>query len=177
MDRADTDSVRESFVSSARMAVEAGFDLVQLHFAQGYLLGSFLSPLTNRRDDENGGSLENRARFPLEVYDAVREVWPSGKPISVALNAADYARGGTTVEDAIHLACLFKERGCDLIAVHAGQTTPDAEPPYGKGFLTPLSDRVRNEAHVYTMVGGYLTNSNEVNTVLAAGRADLCIIG
>jgi len=176
MDRPEMDKVRDSFVASARMADEAGFDLLQLHFAQGYLLAAFLSTLTNLREDEYGGSLEKRARFPLEVYDAVREVWPSGKPISVALTADDYARGGATVEDAIHLACMLKERGCDLIAVHASQTTPDAEQPYAKGFLTPLSDRIRNEARVFTMVGGYLTNSNEVNTILAAGRADLCII-
>ncbi len=159
------------------MAGQAGFDLLQLHFAQGYLLASFLSPLTNLREDEYGGSLENRARFPLELFDAVRKAWPSHRPISVALTASDYAKGGATVEDAIHFAGLLKEHGCDLISVQAGQTTPDAEPPYGKGFLTPLSDRIRNEAHIFTMVGGYLTNSNEVNTVLAAGRADLCIIG
>jgi anthraniloyl-CoA monooxygenase len=176
MDRADMDFVRDAFVASAQMAGDAGFDLLQLHFAQGYLLAAFLSPLTNRREDKYGGSLENRARFPLEVYDSVRDAWPAGKPISVALTANDYERGGTTVEDAIQLACLFKDRGCDLIAVHGGQTTANAEPPYGKGFLTPLSDRIRNEAHILTMVGGYLTNSNEVNTILAAGRADLCII-
>jgi anthraniloyl-CoA monooxygenase len=158
------------------MTIDAGFDLLQLNYAQGYLLASFLSPLTNQREDEYGGSLESRARFPLEVLDAVREVWPTDKPISIVLTATDYAKGGAPVEDAIHFACLFKEHGCDLIAVQAGQTTPDAEPPYGKGFLTPLSDRIRNEAHMPTMVGGYLTNSNEVNTILAAGRADLCIM-
>jgi anthraniloyl-CoA monooxygenase len=176
IDRAGMDHVRNSFVASARIAEQAGFDLLQLHFAQGYLLASFLSPLTNLREDEYGGSLESRALFPLELVDAVREVWPPHKPISVALTADDYAKGGATVEDAIHFACLLKEHGCDLISVHAGQTTPDAEPPYGKGFLTPLSDRIRNEAHIFTMVGGYLSNSNEVNTILAAGRADLCII-
>jgi anthraniloyl-CoA monooxygenase len=176
MDRADMDRVRDRFVASARMADDAGFDLLQLHFAHGYLLASFLSSLTNLREDEYGGSLENQARFPLEVFDAVRAAWRAGKPLSVALSATDYARGGATVDDAIRLACLLKEHGCDLIDVLAGQTTPDSEPPYGRGFLTPLSERIRNEAHVHTMVGGYLVNSNDVNTVLAAGRADLCVL-
>ena len=176
MDRADMERVRDSFVASARMADEAGFDLLQLHFAHGYLLASFISPLTNLREDEYGGSLENRARFPLEVFDAVRAAWPAGKPLMVALSVTDYARGGTTVEEAIQMAKLLKEHGCDITEVLAGQTTPDSEPPYGRGFLTPLSDRIRNEARVHTMVGGYLVNSNDVNTVLAAGRADLCVM-
>jgi anthraniloyl-CoA monooxygenase len=176
MDRADMDRVREDFVGSARMAHEAGFDLLQLDFAHGYLLASFLSPLTNRRTDEYGGSLENRARYPLEVLDAVRAVWPEEKPLSVALTTTDYAKGGLEVEDAVEIARMLKGHGCDLVHVHAGQTTPEAEPPYAKGFLTPLSDRIRNEAGVPTMVGGYLTTSNEANTVLAAGKADLCVM-
>ncbi|MDQ3706292.1 MAG: FAD-dependent monooxygenase [Chloroflexota bacterium] len=176
MDRADMDRVRDDFVRSARMAHEAGFDLLQLDFAHGYLLAGFLSPLTNRRTDEYGGSLEHRARYPLEVLDAVRAVWPENKPLSVALTATDYVKGGLEVEDAIEIARLLKAHGCDLVHVHAGQTTPEAEPPYAKGFLTPLSDRIRNEAGVPTMVGGYLTTSNEANTVLAAGKADLCVM-
>lgn len=171
------DSVRDSFVRAAEMACRAGFDLLQLHMAHGYLLAGFLSPLTNVRQDEYGGpNLEGQARFPLEVFDAVRAIWPDDKPVSVALNACDYAKGGFEVEDAAAVARLLKEHGCDLIEVLAGQTTLQGEPVFGRGFLTPLSDRIRNEAGIPTMVGGYLTTSNEVNTVLAAGRADLCIM-
>jgi anthraniloyl-CoA monooxygenase len=176
MDRADMDRVCDSFIAAARMADEVGFDLLQLHFAQGYLLASFLSPLTNLREDEYGGDFESRASFPLEVFDAVRAIWPPHKPMSVAITASDYVKGGSTVEDAIRLTCLLKEHGCDFISVLAGQTLPEGEAPYGRGFLTPLSDRIRNEAHVSTMVGGYLTNSNEMNTILAAGRADLSVL-
>src|SRR5260221_245565 len=176
MDRADMDRVREDFVRAAKMAHEAGFDLLQLHFAHGYLLASFISPLTNVRSDEYGGDLEQRMRFPLEVFDAVRAAWPQDKPIAVALSATDYARDGLEVDDAVIAARRLKAHGCDIIAVLAGQTTGDSEPAYGRGFLTPLSDRIRNEAAIPTMVGGYLTKSDEVNTILAAGRADLCII-
>ena len=164
------------FVHAAQMAQEAGFDLLQLHFAHGYLLASFLSPLTNLRCDEYGGDLERRMCFPLEVFDAVRAVWPEHKPISVALTVNDYTKGGFTIEDAVVVARTFKAHGCDLINTLAGQTTPDSEPAYCRGFLTLLSDRVRNEAGIPTMVGGYLTTSDEVNTILAAGRADLCIM-
>lgn len=176
MDRADMDRVVEHFVRAANMAGEAAFDLLQLNMAHGYLLASFLSPLTNQRADEYGGSLENRARYPLEVLDAVRAAWPEDKPLSVAISATDYVKGGFEVEDAVELARMLKAHGCDLVHVMAGQTTPEAEPPYAKGFLTPLSDRVRNEAGVATMVGGYLTTSNEANTILAAGKADLCVM-
>jgi anthraniloyl-CoA monooxygenase len=176
MDRADMDRVREDFVMSASIAHECGFDLLQLDFAHGYLLASFLSHLTNRRTDEYGGSLENRARYPLEVLDAVRAAWPEDKPLSVAVSATDYVKGGLEVEDAIEIARMLKAHGCDLVHIHAGQTTYNAEPPYAKGFLTPLSDRIRNEAGVPTIVGGYLTTSNETNTVLAAGKADLCVM-
>ncbi|HEY0069372.1 MAG TPA: FAD-dependent monooxygenase [Chloroflexia bacterium] len=176
MDRAGMDRVRDDFVRAARMAHQAGFDLLQLDFAHGYLFAGFLSPLTNRRTDDYGGSLEARARYPLEVLDAVRAAWPGDRPLSVAITATDYAKGGMEVEDAIGLARMLGEHGCDLVQVHAGQTTPDAEPPYAKGFLTPLSDRIRNEAGVPALVGGYLTTSNEANTVLAAGKADLCVM-
>ncbi len=176
MDRADMERVCLDFVHAAQMAQEASFDLLQLHYAHGYLLASFLSPLTNLRCDEYGGDLERRMCFPLEVFDAVRTVWPEHKPISVALPVNDYTKGGFTLEDAIVVARTFKARGCDLINILAGQTTPDSEPAYGRGFLTLLSDRVRNEAGIPTIVGGYLTTSDEVNTILAAGRADLCIM-
>ncbi len=176
MDRADMDRVCHDFVHAAQLAHEAGSDLLQLNFAHGYLLASFISPLTNRRTDEYGGDLEHRMRFPLEVFDAVRAAWPQDKPISVAISATDCVKGGFDIDDAIIVARILKAHGCDIIAVEAGQTIVDSEPAYGRGFLTPLSDRIRNEAGIPTMVGGYLTTSNEVNTILAAGRADLCIM-
>ncbi len=176
MGRADMDLVRENFVQAARMAGRAGFDMLQLHFADGYLLASFLSPLTNVRQDSYGGDLEGRLLCPIEVFDAVRAVWPSQKPLSVTLTASDCSKGGLEVEDAIAIARALKEHGCDLIDVRAGQTVPDGDPAYGRGYLTSYSERLRNGAGVPTMVGGYLSTSNEVNTVLAAGRGDLCIV-
>jgi anthraniloyl-CoA monooxygenase len=176
MTREDMQRVREEFVGAARRADAAGFDLLLLHMAHGYLLASFLSPLTNQRVDEYGGALENRLRFPLQVFDAVRAIWPREKPLGVILNADDCAAGGFTIEDAIAIARILKEHGCDLIQPLAGQTVPDAAPSYGPGFLTRYSDRIRNEAAIPTLVGGYLTTMNEVNTILAAGRADLCIL-
>lgn len=174
--REDMDCIREDFVRAARTALECGFDLVQINMAHGYLLAAFLSPLTNVRSDKYGGDLANRMRFPLEVFDAVREAWPEDRPVSVALSATDCLKNGFQVEDAVSIAKALKERGCDLIEVLAGQTTPQSEPAYGKGFLTHYGDRVRNEAGVRTLVGGYITNSNEANTILAAGRADLCLM-
>jgi anthraniloyl-CoA monooxygenase len=176
MERSDMDAVCDAFVRAARLAAEAGFDLLQLHCAHGYLLASFLSPLTNQRTDAYGGSLDNRVRYPLEVFDAVRAAWPTDRPLAVALSAADYAPGGFDAADAAVVAQALKAHGCDLITVLAGQTTPEAQPPYGRGFLTPLSDRVRNEARIPTLVGGYLTTTDEANTILAAGRADLCLL-
>jgi anthraniloyl-CoA monooxygenase len=168
--------VREEFVGAARRADAAGFDMLLLHMAHGYLLASFLSPLSNQRADEYGGALENRLRFPLEVFDAVRAVWPREKPLGVVLNADDCAPGGFTIEGAVAVARVLKEHGCDLIQPLAGQTVPDGAPAYGPGFLTRYSDRIRNEAGVPMLVGGYLTTMNEVNTSLAAGGADLCIL-
>ncbi len=176
MHRADMDRVRDDFVLASQRALESGFDLVQLNFAHGYLLASFISPLTNLRNDEYGGDLEHRMRFPLEIFDAVRAAWPQDRPISLVISASDCAKGGFEVDDAVIVARMFKEHGCDIIAVVTGQTTIDSEPAYGRGFLTPFSDRIRNEACIPTMVGGYLTTSDEVNTMLAAGRADLCIM-
>jgi anthraniloyl-CoA monooxygenase len=176
MDCDDMNRVRDDFVRAARMAHEADFDLLHLHMAQGYLLASFLSPGANQRADEYGGPLENRLRFPLEVFDAVRAAWPEEKPLSVALSVSDGVRGGFEVEDAVSVAHTLKAHGCDMIEALAGQTVPDAEPAYRRGFLTPLSDQVRNEAGIPTMVGGYLTTTNEINTIVAAGRADLCIM-
>ena len=176
MDRADMDCIRDEFVRAARMAQDAGFDFLQIDCAHGYLLASFLSPLTNRREDEYGGDIAGRMHFPLELFDAVRAAWPEGKPLSVALSATDHVKGGLRVEDAILFALALKEHGCDLVQVLAGQAVPQGEPAYGRGFLTHYSDRLRNEAGMLTMVGGYITTSNEANTILAAGRADLCIL-
>jgi len=176
MESKDMQRVCREFVRSARWALSAHFDLLQLNMAHGYLLASFLSPLTNQRSDEYGGALEQRMRYPLEVFDAVRASWPADKPLSVALNASDCVKGGFTIDDAVVVAVALKEHGCDIIAVQAGQTTSDGEPAYGRGFLTAYSDRIRNEAGIPTIVGGYLTTSDEVNTIIAAGRADLCII-
>jgi anthraniloyl-CoA monooxygenase len=176
MDEVDMQRVLQAFVQAARMADEAGFDLLQLHVAQGYLLASFLSPLTNQRADAFGGDLPGRMRYPLEIFDAVRAVWPERKPLAVALPASDGVKGGLTIDDAIYFARELKTHGCDLLTVQTGQTTPESEVPYGHGYLTALSDRLRNESGLPTMLGGYLTTSNEINTILAAGRGDLCIV-
>ncbi|MCZ6491797.1 MAG: FAD-dependent monooxygenase [Acidobacteria bacterium] len=176
MDAADREKVRKDFIQAAEMADQAGFDMIQLHFAHGYLLASFLSPLTNQRSDGYGGSLDNRMRFPLEVFDAVRAVWPETKPIAVAISATDWSKGGTELQDAVVIARMLQARGCDLVTVLAGQTTIQAEPAYGPCFLTRFSDRVRNEARIATMVAGHITTADQINTILAAGRADLCII-
>jgi len=175
-DAADQAKVCGDFVQAAKMAREIGFDLLQLCFAHGNLLASFLSPLTNFRNDEYGGSLENRMRFLLEVFDAVRAVWPEEKPLSVALSATDYARGGLACDEAVVVARTFRDHGCDLITVLGGQTILESEPPYGPGFLTPLSDQIRNEALVATMTGSHLTTTDQINTIITAGRADLCVL-
>jgi anthraniloyl-CoA monooxygenase len=176
MDRRDMDQVRDDFVRAAKLADDCGFDLIELHFAHGYLLASFLSPLTNRRTDEYGGSLENRARFPLEVFAAVRAVWPHHKPMSVRISATDWAPGGFTPGDAVRLAKLLKAQGCDILDVSAGQTVPEAKPEYGRLFQTPFADRVRHEADMPTMTVGNISSWADVNAILAAGRADLCVL-
>ncbi len=176
MDREAMDRVKADFVRATQLAQTAGFDLLQLNMAHGYLLASFLSPLTNQRSDEYGGDLERRMAYPLEVFDAVRATWPEEKPIVVAISATDCVKGGFAIEDAVMVARTLKTYGCDIIEVQAGQATPDGEPAYGRGFLTALSDQLRNEAGIATLIGGYLTTSNEINTILAAGRADLCIM-
>lgn len=176
MDRADMDLVRDQFVRSAQMAEQAGFDMIEVHFAHGYLLASFLSPLTNVRTDEYGGSLENRMRFPLEVFRAVRAVWPAEKPMSVRISATDWQEGGFEVEDAVVLARALKEAGCDVIDVSTGQTTPDAKPIFGRMWQTRFSEQVRNEVGIPTIAVGNISSADQVNTILAAGRADLCAL-
>ncbi|MGO8949210.1 MAG: FAD-dependent monooxygenase [Ktedonobacterales bacterium] len=169
-------NVCEAFVRSARLAEEAGFDVLQLHMGHGYLLASFLSPLTNLRTDSYGGSLPNRQRFPLEVFRAVRAVWPESRPLAVALNGTDGASGGLEISEGVEIAAELKAHGCDLLTILAGQVVPESDLTYGPGFLTSLSDRIRNEVGIATLVGGYLTTSNQVNTILAGGRADLCLM-
>ncbi len=176
MDRADMERVRDQFVRTAQMANEAGFDLLELFFAHGYLIAEFLSPLTNHRRDSYGGSLENRMRYALEIVDAVRGVWPESKPLGVAIPACDWVKGGLQPEDAVAIVRAMKERGVDLFDVLAGQTTLDSQPVYGPYFLTSFSDQIRNEAHVATLTSGGITSTDQVNNIVAAGRADLCIM-
>lgn len=176
MDRTDMDHLRERFVRSARMAALTGFDLLQLDFAHGYLLSSFISPRSNRRTDQYGGSLENRMRFPSEILGAVRAVWPEDKPLAVSLSITDWARDGMEIDEGVAAARALKDAGCNLIHVQAGQTTMGASPVYGRMFLASYSDRVRNEVGIPTLVGGNVTTRDEVNTLLAAGRADLCVL-
>lgn len=176
MDRKEFDEVRRAYVHAAEMALEAGFDLLQLHCGHGYLLSTFLSPLTNQRGDEYGGDLAGRLAFPMEIVTAVRAVWPLEKPLVVALNATDWARGGWDVADAICAAGLMREKGVDLFEIVAGQTVDNDKPQYGAGYLTEFSDTIRHEAGVPTLIRGYLTTSGEINSILAAGRADLCLI-
>ncbi|OYX57814.1 MAG: oxidoreductase [Brevundimonas subvibrioides] len=176
MTRADMDRVRDDFVRAAGWADEAGFDMVELHCAHGYLLSSFLTPVSNHRRDAYGGSLENRLRFPLEVFAALRAVWPDDKPMSVRLSATDWVDDGLTSEDSVAIARTFADAGCDLIDVSAGQTSEQARPVYGRMYQTPFSDRIRNEAGVATMAVGNIYETDHVNSILAAGRADLCAL-
>jgi anthraniloyl-CoA monooxygenase len=173
MRRADMDEVIVDYVAATRRADRAGFDMVEMHAAHGYLLASFISPLTNRRTDNYGGSLENRLRFPLEVFRAMRAAWPDEKPMSVRISATDWADGGLTGDDAVEVARAFADAGCDLIDVSTGQTVAGAEPVFGRMFQTPFSDQIRNEAGLATMCVGAITSADQVNTIIAAGRADL----
>jgi anthraniloyl-CoA monooxygenase len=175
-DAEDVDRLLADFAGAARRAADAGVDELLLDFSQGYLVASFISPLTNQRSDTYGGSFEGRLRFPLRIFDEVRAAWPQDRVLGVALTASDWAPGGSGPDDAAAVARLLKDRGCDLIRVLAGQTTWYARPEYGPMFLVPFSDRVRNEAGIATMVGGAITTYDHVDTVLAAGRADLCLL-
>ena len=176
MTRDDMDRVRDDFIHSARLAAEAGFDWLELHCAHGYLLSSFISPLTNQRNDEYGGSLENRLRFPLEVFHAVREVWPSNKPMSVRISAHDWVEGGITPDDAVAIARIFKAAGADMIDCSSGQVSKKEQPVFGRMFQTPFADRVRNEAGIATIAVGAISEADHVNSIIAAGRADLCAV-
>ena len=176
MTRADMDRVTAEFVQSTRYAIDAGFDWLELHCAHGYLLSSFITPLTNVRTDDCGGTLENRCRYPLEVFKAMRAVWPAHLPMSVRISAHDWAPGGNTDDDAVEIARLFKAAGCDVIDVSSGQTTRAAKPVYGRMYQTPFADRIRNEVGIQTMAVGAISESDQVNSIIAAGRADLCAI-
>jgi anthraniloyl-CoA monooxygenase len=174
MTRADMDMVRDQFVAAVRMGLECGFDMVELHAAHGYLLSSFITPLQNRRTDEYGGSLENRLRFPLEVFAAMRAAWPSDKPMSIRISATDWAgEDGITPDDAVEMGEAFAREGADLIDVSAGQTWAEQQPVYGRMFQTPFSDKIRNEARLATMAVGNIYEPDHANSILAAGRADL----
>jgi anthraniloyl-CoA monooxygenase len=176
MTREDMDQVVADFVAATRRAAHAGFDMLELHAAHGYLLSSFLSPLTNLRNDEYGGSHENRARFPLEIFQAVRAAWPEDRPISVRLSTHDWFDGGNTPEDAAIYARMFKEAGADLIDCSSGQVVKEEKPVYGRLFQTPFADKIRNEIGIPTIAVGAISEADHANSVIAAGRADLCAV-
>ncbi len=176
MTRADMDEAVADYARAAELARSAGFDLLEIHMAHGYLLASFISPLTNTRSDEYGGSLENRMRFPLAVFDACRAAWPAGKPMSARISAVDWVPGGTTPDDAVEVARILKAHGCDVVDVSAGQTVPGQQPAYGRLFQTPFADRIRHDAGIATMAVGNISSYMDVNTIIAAGRADLCLL-
>jgi anthraniloyl-CoA monooxygenase len=176
MDRADMERVRDAFVAATRMGFDAGFDMIELHCAHGYLLSSFLTPLSNQRTDEYGGSIENRLRYPLEVFGAMRSAWPAERPMSVRISATDWVKAGVTCDEAVVIARAFAAAGADIIHVSTGQTSIDAEPVYGRMYQTPFSDQVRNEGGIPTIAVGNITEADQVNGIIAAGRADLCAL-
>jgi anthraniloyl-CoA monooxygenase len=176
MDRADMDRVLADFVNATRRAAEAGFDWLELHCAHGYLLSSFISPLTNHRSDGYGGILENRLRYPLEVFAAVRAAWPADKPISVRISAHDWVEGGITPDDAVEIAKAFKAAGVDMIDCSSGQVSAAQKPVYGRMYQTPFADRIRQEAGIPTIAVGAISEADHANSILAAGRADLCAV-
>jgi anthraniloyl-CoA monooxygenase len=176
MTRADMDRVRADFVNATRMALDVGFDMLELHCAHGYLLSSFITPLANHRADEYGGSIENRLRYPLEVFGAMRAAWPADRPMSVRISATDWVEDGVTGDDAVVVARAFAGAGVDIVHVSTGQTSVDAKPVYGRMYQTPFSDQVRNELGIPTIAVGNITQPDQVNSIIAAGRADLCAL-
>jgi anthraniloyl-CoA monooxygenase len=176
MTRAEMDRVRDDFVAAARRAAQAGFDWLELHCAHGYLLSAFISPLTNRRSDDYGGSLPSRLRFPLEVFAAVREVWPQHLPTSVRISAHDWVEGGIVPADSVEIARAFKAAGADMIDCSSGQVSAKQKPTYGRMYQTPFADRIRQEAGIATIAVGAISEADHVNSIIAAGRADLCAV-
>ncbi len=174
LDRAGMDAVVADFVSAAQRAAAAGFDLLELHCAHGYLLSSFLSPVTNRRADDYGGDVGHRLRFPLEVFAAVREVWPAERPMTVRISATDWVEGGVTLEDTLEVARAFEAAGAAAIDVSTGQVTPDERPAFGRSYQTPYADAIRNSLHIPTIAVGVISSADDVNTIVLSGRADLC---
>ncbi len=176
MTSSDMNRIKADFVRATKWAADCRFDWLELHCAHGYLLSAFICPLTNRRDDGYGGNLENRCRYPLEIFRAMRAEWPADKPLSVRISAHDWAPGGNTPDDAVTIARLFKDAGADLIDVSSGQTTRDAKPVYGRMYQTPFADRIRNEVGIATIAVGAIFDPDHVNSIIAAGRADLCAL-
>ena len=167
------DKVEADFVNATRNAVGAGFDMLEVHMAHGYLLSSFISPYTNRRTDECGGDISNRARFPLRILRAVRQTWPSERPVSVRISATDWIADGLSEQDLPKLVSLLQENGADIINVSTGQVVSHEEPVYGRMYQTPFADRIRNELGIPTIVAGNISSADQVNTLVAAGRTDL----
>jgi anthraniloyl-CoA monooxygenase len=177
LDRAGMDEIVAQFVAATERGARAGFDLVELHCAHGYLLSSFLSPVTNRRTDSYGGPIENRLRFPLEVFTAMREVWPADKPMTVRISATDWVEGGITLDDTLAIARAFERAGAAAIDVSTGQVTPDERPAFGRSYQTPFADAVRNVLRIPTIAVGVISSADDVNTIILSGRADLCAVG
>jgi anthraniloyl-CoA monooxygenase len=177
MTEADMDRVTEEFVRATRFGVDAGFDWLELHAAHGYLLSSFLSPLTNLREDEYGGDLASRTRFPLRVFAAMRAEWPAHLPMSVRISAHDWMEGGNTADDAVEIARMFRAAGADVIDVSAGQVVNHERPVFGRMWMTPFADRIRQEACIATMAVGAITDADQANGIIASGRADLVAVG
>jgi anthraniloyl-CoA monooxygenase len=176
MTRADMDRIRDEFVAATRRGIEAGFDALELHCAHGYLFSSFISPVTNRRDDEYGGTLANRLRYPIEVFTAMRAAWPAEKPFGVRVSATDWVEGGIDISDSVEVARAFQAAGADFIDVSAGQVTPDQKPVYGRMFQVPFAERIRLEVGIATLAVGNIYEPDHVNSIVAAGRADLCLL-
>jgi anthraniloyl-CoA monooxygenase len=173
----DLERVQADFVRATIEAAKAGFDWLELHCAHGYLLSSFISPLTNRRNDAYGGSLENRCRYPLRVFRAMRAVWPPEKPMSVRISAHDWVEGGITPDDAVRIARLFKDAGADMVDCSSGQVSKQEKPVFGRMYQTPFADRIRNEARIPAIAVGSIFEADHANSIIAAGRADLCAVG
>jgi len=181
LDQADMEAIKEEFVASALRAEQAGFDLLEIHAAHGYLLSSFLSPVSNKRTDEYGGSLENRLRFPLEVFDAVHASWPAGKPVTVRISATDWIEGGNTSDDSVEIARAFVTHGAAGLDISTGQIAKEEKPAFGRSYQTPFADRIRQEvaapAGVAVIAVGAISSYDDVNSILLAGRADLIALG